>query len=47
MTIHKQRAEIDVWTALTQGDLPALDTTIRRLFAAVPWENCRGNPISL
>ncbi|MEA3643594.1 MAG: AAA family ATPase, partial [Lamprobacter sp.] len=31
--------------ALTQGDLPALVATIKRLFASIPWRNFTGNDL--
>jgi hypothetical protein len=34
------------WEALRLADLPALESTIRRLFAGIPWRNFTNNDLS-
>jgi Protein of unknown function (DUF1703)./Predicted AAA-ATPase. len=45
ITDKKGEYQNEVWDALAAGDLAALETAIRRLFAGIPWRNFTNNEI--
>lgn len=46
ITREKLRYEKQAYQALLSGDLPALENTLKRLFAGIPWQNLRNNRIA-
>ncbi len=43
---EKFRYEKQAYQALLAGDLPALENTLKRLFAGIPWQDLRNNRIA-